>query len=180
MLCIYWKCPVLSADIWKPYLSQVSQDWSRPFTHRTTRLLLECHKRDEAEVCLTNQCAGDMSCNRPDHLTTIRIRAGMFTCCGGIKERKSERTQKQTAQYSLSTSLESHVFMRDMQPWWFFLIITTLEEKQWGVKEKKDGDKCWRTEGEKGGKKERDYPTGRNERQKRKEVEWEDGRTGLF
>lgn len=33
---------------------------------------------------------------------------------------------------------------------------------------------------ERGKEKGRDYPTGRNERQKRKEVEWEDGRTGLF
>lgn len=34
--------------------------------------------------------------------------------------------------------------------------------------------------GEVGGEKESDYPAGGNGRQKTKEVEWEDGRTGLF
>lgn len=34
--------------------------------------------------------------------------------------------------------------------------------------------------GERVSGRDRDYPAGRNERQRRREMEWEDGRTGLF
>lgn len=108
-----------------------------------------------------------MSCSRLDHLTTIRAGARTVTFCELMKKRrKRERRQR-------------HVLPNILFP---DALLVSDRRSRWsqtaGCRGKGEKDKCWKRQIDRKREGARDYPTGRNGRQKRKEVEWEDKRTG--
>lgn len=117
-----------------------------------------------------------MSCSRLDHLTTIRAGARTVTFCELMKKEKAERERgrekerERRRRHVLANSL-----FRDA-------LLVSDRHSRWsqtaGCKGKGEKDKCWKRQIDRKREGVRDYPTGRNGRQKRKEVEWEDEKTG--
>lgn len=141
-------------------------------------------KNAQPKACWTNQHAGDVSCNRPDRFDNNQYQSRNVHLLGA-NQREKRATGQRNGPFNILSA----------QAWsllWFHKLNTALvifdNHHSWSKtarwKRRKRRRYCWRKGREKRGgvrgEKERDYPAGGNGRQKTKEVEWEDGRTGLF